>query len=168
MHWYEWMTLAIIVVVTIVQTVRGVKAGGMGLPLFEAAGVIVAAVAATSFSHGLANAIQMRESTVLLALFIAFAVVGFIVARWLFALTDLSFQSLDGFFSFIFGLILAWTIAHMFLRIMISAQGLNGEIAANLARTPVAREIFQFRTWNALMRLLFKAKLSPDFNPDIG
>ena len=42
------MTLALMALVTVVQTVRGVRAGGMGLPFFEAAGVIVAAVAATS------------------------------------------------------------------------------------------------------------------------
>jgi hypothetical protein len=32
----------------------------------------------------------------------------------------------------------------------------------------VAREVFSFRTWNALMRLLFKAKFGPDLDPDIG
>ncbi len=168
MHWYEWMTIGIMVVVTILQTVRGVKAGGMGLPLFEAAGVIVAAVASTSFAHGLAGAIHINESVALLGLFIAFAFLGFIVARWLFALTDLSFQSLDGFFSFAFGFIMAWAIAHMFLRIMISAQGPNGEIAVDIPKSAIVREIFQFRTWNSLMQLLFRAKLAPDFNPNQG
>ncbi|HTW90259.1 MAG TPA: hypothetical protein VMH22_00930 [bacterium] len=168
MHWYEWMTLAIIVTVTIIQTVRGIKAGGMGLPLFEAIGVVVAAVASTSFSPGLAGEIHVRESTVMLALFIALAVVAFMVARWLFTVTTFSSQSLDGFFSCMFGLVMAWTMAHMFLRIMISSQGLDGEIATNMATLSVVREVFEFRTWNALMRLLFRAKLSPDMNPDVG
>ena len=168
MHWYDWMTLLILVGGTIIQTVRGSKAGGMGLPLFEALGVIVAAVGATAFAHGLANRIHVGESVVLLVLFLVFSVLAFIVARWLFTLTGMSFQSLDGLLSFLFGLVLAWTVAHMVLRIVIMSQGGNGELAANLANSPVAREVYQFRTWNALMRLLFKAKLAPDVNPDQG
>ncbi len=168
MHWYDWMTLAIVVGGTIVQTVRGSRAGGMGLPLFEAAGVVVAAVAATAFSHGLAGVIHVSESVVVLVLFLAFSVLAFIVARWLFTLTALSFESFDGLLSFIFGLVLAWTVAHMVLRIVIMSQGGNGEVATQMVNSPVAREVYQFRTWNALMRLLFKAKLGPDFNPDEG
>ena len=161
MHWYDWTSLAIIVVLTIVQTVRGVKAGGLGLPLFEAGAVVVAAVGATSFYHGVAGSLHINESVALMSLFIGFALVGLVLARWLFALTGITFQSLDGFFSFMFGLVLAWTVAHMFLRIMMTAQGINGEIAANLAGSPVSREIYEFHTWNAIMRLLFKAKLAP-------
>jgi positive regulator of sigma E activity len=168
MHWYDWMTLVIVVGGTIIQTVRGSKAGGMGLPLFEAGGVIVAAVGSTAFTHGLAVRIHVSESVVLLVLFLVFSVVGFIVARWLFTLTGMSFQSLDGLFSFLFGFVLAWTVAHMVLRIVIMSQGGNGEVAAQMVNSPVAREVYQFRTWNALVRLLFKAKLAPDFNPDEG
>jgi len=168
MHWYDWMTLVIVVGGTIVQTVRGSKAGGMGLPLFEAGGVVVAAVASTAFYRGLAGVIRVHESVVLLVLFLVFAVLAFIIARWLFTLTGLSFQSLDGFFSFMFGLVLAWTVAHMVLRIVMVSQGGNGELATGMAASPVAREVFQFRTWNALMRLFFKAKLGPDMNPDVG
>jgi hypothetical protein len=168
MHWYDWMTLAIVVGGTIIQTVRGSKAGGMGLPLFEAIGVIAAAVGATAFTSGLAGMIHVSESVVLLVLFLVFSFVGFVVARWLFTLTAMSFESFDGLFSLIFGLVLAWTVAHMVLRIVIMSQGGNGEVAAQMANSPVAREVFQFRTWNALMRLLFKAKLAPDFSPDEG
>jgi hypothetical protein len=160
------MTLLIVVGGTIIQTVRGGKAGGMGLPLFEAIGVVAAAAGATAFTSGLAGVIHVSESVVLLGLFLVFSVVALIVARWLFTLTGMSFQSLDGFFSFIFGLVLAWTVAHMVLRSVIMSQGGNGEVATQMVNSQVAREVYQFRTWNALMRLLFKAKLGPDFNPD--
>jgi len=166
MNWYDWITLVIMALVTIIQTVRGTRADGFGLPLFEAAGVIVAAAAATSFAHGLAGPIHARDSTVMLPLFIAFSVVAFIVARWLFALTALSFQSLDGVFSLICGLVMAWAVAHMFLRIMIGSA--EGETAKAIANSPVAREVFQFRTWNELIRLLFGVKAGPDTDPDLG
>lgn len=168
MHWYDWMTLAIVVVLTIVQTVRGSRAGGMGLPLFEALGVVASAVGATAFTHGLAGMIHVSESVVLLVLFLVFSGVSFIIARWLFTLTALSFESFDGLLSFFFGLVLAWTVANMVLRIVIMSQGGNGEVATQMVNSPVAREVYQFRTWNALMKLLFKAKLGPDFNPDEG
>ena len=168
MHWYDWMTLVVVVGGTIIQTVRGSRAGGMGLPLFEAGGVVAAAVGATAFTHGLAGVIHVSESVVLLVLFLVFSFVAFVVARWLFTLTGMSFQSLDGLFSFLFGLVPAWTVAHMVLRIVIMSQGGNGEVATQMANSPVAREVYQFRTWNALTGLLFKARLAPEFNPDQG
>ena len=166
MNWYDWITLVIMALVTIIQTVRGIRAGGFGLPLFEAAGVVVAAAAAASSAHGLAGAIHFQEGTVMLALFIAFSVLAFIVARWLFALTTLSFQSLDGILSLLCGLVMAWAVAHMFLRIMIGSA--EGESVEAIANSPVAREVFQFRTWNALMRLLFNVKVGSDFDPTEG
>jgi hypothetical protein len=166
MNWYDWVTLVIMAAVTIIQTVRGIRAGGVGLPFFEAAGVVVAAAAATSLAHGLAGAIRSQESTVMLVLFIVFSVLAFFVARWLFALTALSFQSLDGILSLLCGLLAAWAVAHMFLRIMIGSEG--GESAEAIANSPVAREVFQFRTWNELIRVLFKVKAGPDFDPTEG
>ena len=35
MNWYDWVTLVIMTAVTIIQTVRGIRAGGVGLPLFR-------------------------------------------------------------------------------------------------------------------------------------
>ncbi len=168
MHWYDWMTLAILVVVTIIQTVRGSKAGGMGLPLFEAAGVVVAAVGATTFSRSVAGSVHLSEGAALVGLFLVFSVLAFVVGRWLFAITGLSFESFDGLLSFLFGLVMAWTIAHMVLRVVMVSQGQHGYLATHIASSPVAREVFSFRTWNALMKLLFRAKLGPDINPDVG
>ncbi len=164
MDWYDWVTLAIMVTVIVVQTIRGSRAAA-GLPMFEAAGGVIAAVAATAFSPGLAGMIHVSEYTVTFVLFIAFLAVAFLVAHWLFAMTGLSFQSLDGVLSLFFGLVLAWAVAHMFLRIMISSA--EGESAQAIANSPVAGEVFRFRNWNALLRLLFKAKAS-DIDPDLG
>ncbi len=129
MHWYDWMTLAILVVVTIIQTVRGSKAGGMGLPMFEAAGMVAAAVGATALCHPVAGSVQASEGAVLIVLFLVFAVLAFVLGRWLFTITTLSFESLDGFLSFLFGLAMAWTVAHMVLRVVMVSQGGNGELA---------------------------------------
>lgn len=166
MNWYDLLTLGIMIVVTAVQTIRGIRAGGMGLPLFEAAGVVVAVAAVTALSHDLAGAIHVEESTVMFALFVAFLIVAFFVGRWLFGLTGLSLQSLDGVFSFFCGLAMAWAVAHMFLRIMMTSE--PGAAAEMIASSPVAREVFWFRTWNVLMRMLFNSNISPELDPDVG
>jgi uncharacterized membrane protein required for colicin V production len=156
MNWYDYMTLAIIIVVTVVQSIRGVRAGGFGLPLFESAGVVVAAVLATAIGRELARQIHVNEGTVMFALFVVLSIAAFVVARYLFALTALTFQSLDGVLSVFCGVVMGWAVAHMFLRIMMGSE--PGQFADTIASSPVAREIFQFRTWNALMRVFFKAQ----------
>lgn len=164
MEWHDLVTLAIMVTVVVVQTIRGTRAAG-GLPLFEAAGGVIAAAAAAAFAPGLAGATHVSEYTVMFVLFVAFLVVAFLLAHWLFAMTGLSFQSLDAVFSLFCGLVLAWAIAHMYLRIMIGSA--EGESAQAIANSPVAREVFQFRSWNAFMRLLFGTKVS-EVDPDLG
>jgi hypothetical protein len=165
-NWSDWVTLVIMAAVTIIQTVRGVRAGGVGLPLFEAVGAVIAAVGATVLSPVFARAIHFDGSTVMFVMFVIFLAAAFVVARWLFVLTALSFQSLDGILSVICGLVMAWAVAHMFLRIMIGSA--EGESANVIANSPVAREVYQLRTWKALMALLFKAKAGPDIDPDLG
>lgn len=168
MLWFDWMVLAIVAGAAVIQAIRAGKAGGMGLPLFEAAGVIVAAAGATGLSGPLAEVLHMQKATAMIVLFVVFTVLAFVVGRSLFSLTNWSFQSMDGFFGFLWGVALGWVIAHMVLRILIESQGTNGPVAANMDTAIIAREVFQFRTWNSLMQLLFKAKLGPDFNPDVG
>ena len=163
MSWYDWVTLILIGAVTVIQTVRGIRAGGFGLTMFEAAGVVVAAAAATYFAHGLAGPLHARESVTMLALFIAFSFLAFIVARWLFALTALSFQSLDGILSVLCGFVMAWAVANMFLRIMMGSGG--PETAEGIASSPLAREVLQFQSWKSLMRTLIKVKAGSDFDP---
>ena len=163
MNWYDQVVLVIMVIVTIAQTIRGVRAGGVGLPLFEAAGVVIAAAGATAMAHLLAGSIRAEEDVVLLVLFIVFSVLAFFVAHWFAALTALSFQSLDGIFSFLCGVVMAWAIANMFFRIMMASAG--GEAAAAIANSPVAREVYQFQSWNELMRLLFNVKGGQSFDP---
>ncbi|MEO0078717.1 MAG: hypothetical protein ABIK86_06950 [candidate division WOR-3 bacterium] len=168
MQWFDWMSLGIVVGVAIIQTVRGVKAGGLGLPMYEAAGLIVAAVGATKLSGPLGESLHVRAGTTMIVLFLVFGVLALVLGRWLFSLTGTSFQSMDGFFSFIFGIVAGWTIAHMVLRIIIESQGTNGAVASMAATSPVVREVYLFHTWNKILSLLFRAKLGPEFNPDVG
>ncbi len=168
MQWFDWMSVGILVGVTIIQTVRGVKAGGMGLPMFEALSLIVAAVVATNLSGGVAVLLHADKWLIMTIMFLLLGVGAFLLGRWLYTVTDLSFQSLDGFFSFLFGVAAAYVFGHMVLRILIEFQGATGPIGSALDNAPVAREVFEFHWWNWVVGLLFKAKLGPEFNPDVG
>ena len=161
MHWYDWTALLIIAASTVIQIVRGSRAG-FGLPLLEAAGAVVAAVAATAFSRGLAEVIRVHQGVTLLVLFVVFTGIAFIFARWLFALTGWSFQSYDGAYSIPFGLVMGWAMAHVFLGMVVASQGANG-VATQMAHAPVAREVYQFRTWNALIAPFTTNRNAPNF-----
>lgn len=168
MQWFDWMSLAIVLGMAIIQTIRTSKAGGMGLALFEMAGLIVSAFAANTITNSLASAPGSPRLILLLVLFIIFAILAFFFARWLFTVTGWSFESLDGLLGFLWGFAAGWVIAHMVLRIIVELQGPNGAVALGLADAPIAREIYFFRTWNGLIHFLFKVRLGPEFNPDVG
>jgi uncharacterized membrane protein required for colicin V production len=169
MLWFDWMTLGVVVGVTIAQIVRGTKAGGMGLPMFEAAGLVLAAVVATKLTPPLAQALNLGTPILMLVIFAVLTIGAFILGRVLYNVTQWNFGALDGFLSFLFGLVAAWTIAHMVLRIIMEFQGgMGGEVGSAMDNAPIAREVFQFRGWNWLMQLLFRVKLGPDVDPDIG
>lgn len=176
--WFDWMCLGIVLAGAILQAVRAGKAGGMGLPLFEACGVICAGVGATKLypSLGLAFGLGNSRWVMLIVLFVVFSVLAFLLARWLFSVLAWSFESMDALFGFFLGIALGWVVANVVLRVIIEVQGgASGAVGAIVlgsdearVQAPIANEIMNFRTWNAIMRLLFKAKLGPDFNPDVG
>lgn len=168
MHWFDWMCLVVVLGGAIIQTIRTTKAGGMGLTLVEMLGLVASAVAATKFSPPLAQLLKVTPPVTLIVLFIGFAVLSFTFARWFFGLTGWSFESLDGFLGFIWGFVTGWVIAYMILRVMVESQGPNGAITSTLPTAPIAREVFYFKTWNAILHLLFKVRLGPEFNPDVG
>ena len=168
MQWFDWMTVGIVLAVAIVQTIRGNKVGGMGLPLFEAIGLVLAAVGTTALSQGLADLLHLPGPAVMIGMFVVLVIIALILGRWLFTVTNWSFQSMNGLLGFLWGVAAGWVIAHMVLRIIIEFQGPTGEVASMMGSAPVAGQVFRFHWWNWLMERVFKANLGPEFNPDVG
>jgi len=162
------MALAIVLGTAITQAVRAVKAGGMGLPLFEGLGLIVAAVGSINLSGPVASTLHMQKSTVLIVIFLILGIGAFIAGRWLFTITSWSFESFDGLLGFLFGVAGGWAVANVVLRVIMESQGVSGPVATMMGNSLIAREIYEFRAWNWLVRLLFRARLSPEFDPDVG
>lgn len=162
MKWFDWLSVAIVLVMAIIQTIRTSKAGSMSLTFFEMGGLIVAAFGANVFAGPLAQATGIQRVIVLIVLFLIFAMLGLVFAHWLFAITGWSFAPFDSFFGFIWGVAAGWVIAHMVLRIIIEYQGPKGAIASTIANAPIGKEIYYFKGWNAVMNFLFKLGLGPD------
>ena len=158
MPWFDWMTLAILLAFGLLQAIRSSKAGGMGLALFEAVGIVAAAFAAVHLAGPLAESMHMQKSTVMIGMFFLLCVGAFFLGRWLFSITGWSFQTLDGPLGFIFGVVTGWAVAHMVLRVIIESQGWAGPVASQMQGSIFAREIMEFRGWHWLMRVLFRAK----------
>jgi hypothetical protein len=160
MFWFDWMTLAIILGVAILQVISGSKTGGFGQPLFQALLICLAAMTAANLAGPLALSVHMQKSVVMLGLFVVLGVGAFFLGRLLHSVTGWSFGAFDGFMNFIFGAITGWAIAYMALRIIIESQGTGGPVAQSLAQAPVASEVYWFTTWGRIMALLFDAKTS--------
>ena len=168
MLWFDWMTLAIVLGVAIFQTVRGKRSEGFGQPLFDALCLVVAALAAMFTSGPIAEMTGMKHWVVMLIIFVVLGIGAFIAGRFLFSVAEWSSESMDGILSFVFGLVCGWVIAHMVLRMIILSQGEIGPVSEAMPNTIIAREVYQFRLWNALMKVLFNGELGPQIDPNMG
>lgn len=168
MYWFDWMTLGIVLVVAVLETIRANNSGGFGQALFDALGLVVAALGSTWLAGPLAGLLGGRQWVLTLIIFVVLSVGALAVARMLFSATEWSSDSFGGLLSFIFGLACGWVIANMVLRIVIQSQGESGEVIALMSGAPVAREVFQFRLWNMLMNSLFDLNLGPKIDLDAG
>ncbi|MFO7676281.1 MAG: hypothetical protein R6X12_08210 [bacterium] len=158
MLWFDWMTLGIILAVAVLQAVGAAKVDGFSLALFQALFVSLAAVAAVALYRPLALALNLERWVALAGLFIVLGIAALLLGRLAYSFTGWSFGTFDAPLGFIFGLVTGWAVAHVVLRVIVEKQGYSGPVAQNLARAPVAAEVYWFRTWNKLASVLFKAR----------
>lgn len=168
MLWFDWMTAGIVLAVAIIETIRARNSGGFGQALFDALGLVVAALGSTWLAEPVANVLGAAKWAVMLVAFVLLAIGALVAARTVFSAFEWSSDSFDGGLSFLFGIACGWIVANMVLRIIVTQQGDLGQVAVMMQNAPVAREVFQFRTWNSLMNRFFKLNLGPKINVDIG
>ncbi|HDR00457.1 MAG TPA: hypothetical protein ENN51_09275 [candidate division WOR-3 bacterium] len=168
MLWFDWMTLGIVLVVAVVETIRARNSGGFGQALFDALGLVIAALGSTWLAGPIADTLGAAKWVITLVAFAILAVGALAGARTVFSAFEWSSDSFDGGLSFLFGVACGWVIANMVLRIIVLKQGDIGEVAMMMPNAPVAREVFQFRTWNILMNRFFKLNLGPRIDLDVG
>lgn len=168
MQWFDWMSLGIILVVAVLETIRARNSGGFGQALFDALGLITAAVGSTWLAGPVANLLGAQKWIFTLGIFVLLAIGSLIVSRVLFSAAEWSSDSFDGVLSFTFGVACGWVITNMTLRVLIQQQGDLGDVSQMMHNAPVAREVFRFRLWNMLLRQLFNINLGPEIDIDVG
>ncbi len=163
MNSVDILGIGVILFFAILQTIRG--RNGMGKPLFEMIGVIIAAFASVSWYEGLAKISGISPALAIAILFILLGFLSIFFANLLFSITDWSFESLDMFFSFFFGIALGWAVSHILFNLLILSYGKASPFAYAVEESRVAKEILEFKTFKAIIALLYRAKLGPEITP---
>jgi uncharacterized membrane protein required for colicin V production len=160
MKWFDFVVLGIILLVIILQTIRAGK--GMGLILLEAVGLLGCAKLTLSVYERVSQAVSISQPLALGGIFVISVIIWIIVAAILNNLTQWSWGQFDSFLGFIFGIVCAWTVGHMFLRFLILLYGPESTTASLIIESPVTKEILYFKTFTALFNLLNSARIGQE------
>lgn len=160
MRWFDLTVLGIMLGILILQTFRG--RNGMGLILLEMAGLVGCAKLAIRFYEPVSRAVVISYPLAYGGIFLLSAIIWLIIASILNSYTQWSWGGFDPFFSFIFGMVCAWTVGHMFLRFLILFYGPDSTPAGLIMESPISKEILYFKALTALSNLLYRARLGPE------
>jgi hypothetical protein len=160
MKWFDFAVLGIILIIIILQTARGSK--GMGKILLEAIGLLGCAKLSLSLYEKVSQAITISHPLALAGIFVISTIIWIIIAGILNNLTLWSWGQFDSIFSFIFGVVCAWTVGHVFLRFLLLLYGSDSTMADLIKESPVTKEILYFKTFTALFNLLNRARMGQE------
>ncbi|MEO0102556.1 MAG: hypothetical protein ABIK81_02510 [candidate division WOR-3 bacterium] len=160
MNGADILGIIVILFFAVLQAFRGKN--GFGKPLLEMLGIIITSVVAVSWYPGLARAVGLSESSTLLILFLVVGFIFFLGANLLAGIIDLSFESWDSLFSFFFGIGLGWAVCHILFRFLLLVYGKTSAFGYAVEDSWVAKEILEFRSFKAIVSLLYRAKLGPE------
>jgi hypothetical protein len=160
MKWFDFAVLIIILIIIILQTVRGSK--GMGKILLEAIGLLGCTKLSLSLYEKVSQALTISYPLSLAGIFVIGAIIWIVIAGMLDNLTQWSWGQFDSIFSFIFGVICAWTVGHIFLRFLLLLYGPDSTVADLIRESPISKEILFFKTFTSIVNLLNRARIGQE------
>ncbi|MEO0100140.1 MAG: hypothetical protein ABIK99_05495 [candidate division WOR-3 bacterium] len=160
MNGADLLGILVILFFAILQAFRG--RNGFGKPFLEMLGVIITAAISVSWYPGLARAVGLPESSTLLILFLVIGFIFFIGANVLANFADISSESWDSLLSFFLGIGLGWAVCHILFRFLLLIYGRNSNFGYAVEDSWVAKEVLEFRSFKALVSLLYRARLGPE------
>jgi hypothetical protein len=163
MNWVDMVSLAIVITVTVIYSIRGKDA--MGVALFDMAAVVVAAWAATKFHTTIAQQIHLSSQTTYAILFIVLLAILLFASSRLFNFMQFQFSPFNTFVSFFAGIIAGWAFAFVLLQVISEAAVDGGPTANAVASSSVASEIVHFHTIVTTTAHLDSATLFQDHEP---
>jgi hypothetical protein len=150
----DWVLIAIIIIITGVQSFRGTK--DFDVVLYEMLTFIISASLSVQWYEQLAEQINVNPLLTLLFLYIVIEVVLLIFANILAKRTEFSWEPFNAYLSFFFGIITAWAILYVLLRI--ASLEASGKIplfnSSSIEKSVIAQEIMQFKIFHTIMVFL--------------
>jgi len=163
MNWVDYASLAIVILITVIYTIRGKDA--MGVAVFDMAATVVAAWAATKFHPWFSQAIHLSSPLTYAILFVVLLAILLFASGRLFNFMQLQFSPFNTFISFIAGVIAGWAFAFVALQVITEATANGGPTADAVAASSVASEIVHFHTIEATTARLDSVTLFQDHEP---
>ncbi|MFB3882287.1 MAG: CvpA family protein [Armatimonadota bacterium] len=151
MTWMDAIALVLVVVVAWMESVRG-----FGRAIFDFVGCLIAVKVATFVAGPLAGAapILQAEKTAegfwIAAVFVVLVVLVIIATKFIYESTLLSLDVLDPVVGGLLGVGSGIIVAHVFLRVLMTAYG-DTEFAKIVLGSFVGQELIAFRTYHRVV-----------------
>jgi hypothetical protein len=144
MSWIDIVTLAVVVTVTVIYTIRG--RDFLGVALFDAGAAVVAAWAAHTLHRAIAQSIGISPPVAYIILFVLLLALLLFASARLFNLIQLQFTPFNTLVSFILGIVAGWAFAYVLLEVIGLSVSPESPTADKLESSSVASEILHFST----------------------
>ncbi|MEO0076266.1 MAG: hypothetical protein ABIK19_01180 [candidate division WOR-3 bacterium] len=150
----DWLLIIIIIVITGIQIIRGLK--DFDLVLYETITLIVAVAMSVKWHLAIANKFNFSPSLVLLFLFLIIEIILLLIANFIAHYTEFSWEPFNGFICFFLGLICSWTILHLLLRVVSLQTDIKIPILtkSSIESSVIAQELLKFKIYNAIINFL--------------
>jgi uncharacterized membrane protein len=149
----DWFIIIIALAIIGTQTTRGTK--DFGSVLFEMLTVTITAIVCTKWYAWISDVSRISPMFVFIFLFVILELILLIIAGTIVKQADLTWPPFDSILSFFFGIVTAWALLYILLRI--ASLGTFPLIShTSIEKSGVAQEILGFKTFHALINFLNK------------
>lgn len=159
----DWIIIIVAAIIITIQTYRG--AHDIDYVLFEMIGFIAAATLSMRWYVRFSESVAVSEPLALLFLFVISSIIFLLLAGFIARFAGFSLAPLDPYLGFIMGLVSAWVVLYVLLRVMqlFYPNGLSLNLSMfnkpiiifdSMDNSPIAKEILNFNAFKAVMHFL--------------
>ena len=164
MNGIDWLLLVTIVIITGIQTFRGLK--DFDVVLYEMIAFIISSALSIKLYISISELLTVNPFYALIFLYIIIAIILLIIANIIANQTEFSWHPFNSILSFVFGLATSWAILFVLLRLAIIATSPETAIriplinSESIAKSVIVKEILEFKTYQAIFHFLSKLTVS--------
>ncbi len=154
MTWFDAVAILLIIAIAWLESIRG-----FGRAIFDFVGALIALKVSMFASAALAGAVPLMESEAgsegfwMAIVFMVLVILVVIATKFIYESTLLSLDVLDPIVGGVLGVASGVVVAHVFLRVMVTAYA-DTEFANVVLNSLMGQEIVRFRTYHLLVTAL--------------